>query len=91
MKENGGSGLLLLYGSSIYNLLSQILPQYNWLPWKFNSVPNGYWDDLNNQKKFLDYLTKELNIKKDEDWYQISSEVIKFFLFFLFLFFFNLY
>ena len=50
-------------------------PNFNWLPWKFISTPQNYWKQIENQRKCLDYLTKELNIKEMDDWYKVSVNV----------------
>jgi hypothetical protein len=61
---------------NLAQLLHQIYPEYEWLPWRFEKVPNGYWDDINNQKKYLTWVEKELNINKLSDWYKVSAKVI---------------
>ena len=56
-------------------LITTLFPEYNWLPWKFNSVPNGYWNDKENQLKFMEWLFHELNFKLMTDWYNINAKV----------------
>ena len=56
-------------------MLLSAYPNYQWLPWKFNQTPKGYWKDIQNQRKCLDYLAKELNVKELDDWYNIGFEV----------------
>ena len=41
------------YDGSIYKALVTVYPQHNWIPWNFEKVPNGFWEDTNNQKKFI--------------------------------------
>jgi hypothetical protein len=48
-------------------------PYYNWLPWKFPEFPVEYWDDLKNQRKFMDWAARQLNI---DDWYKVSIKVL---------------
>jgi hypothetical protein len=55
--------------------LSNVYPDYNWLPWKFDNCPHNYWTDLKNQRKFLDWAATELNIKDKSDWYQVAFRV----------------
>ncbi len=72
-----GRGLLhLMYNNSPPLLVSTVYSEYKWLPWKFTHIPNNYWSDLNNQKLFLEWAEKELNIKEKEDWYNISRHVL---------------
>lgn len=40
-------------------------------------VPKGYWEDPNNLKEFMEWLGKELYIKKLEDWYRVSMNQIR--------------
>jgi hypothetical protein len=53
-----------------------VYPEHEWLPWRFSKVPNGFWDDIKNQRDFLDWAGKQLNYKNKEDWYKVTKEVI---------------
>ena len=64
-----------LYKGSPYKLISTVLTEYKWLPWKTTSVTAGHWKDINNQRQFLDWLSVELNLNNKEDWYNITSNV----------------
>jgi hypothetical protein len=52
-----------------------VYPEYDWLPWKFNKCPPSYWEIVNNQKRFMEWAAKELDIKEKSDWYKVSSKV----------------
>jgi hypothetical protein len=56
-------------------MLSTVYPEYDWLPWKFVKCPHDYWDDLKNQRKFMDWVATQLNIKEMSDWYNVASQV----------------
>jgi hypothetical protein len=71
----GGSSLLDKFSGSLPLLLSNVYPDYNWLPWKFTIPPRNYWDDTKNQKKFLEWAAKELKIKDMSDWYNVTYKV----------------
>ena len=73
----GGGSLLSQYSGSLSKLLSQIYPDYNWLPWKFNKGPHNFWADIKNQRKFLEWAGKELRINDMSDWYKITNKVVK--------------
>lgn len=73
---NGGERILSYYNNSLIQILKKFYPEHEWLEWKFSSVPNGFWEDSNNQLKFLDWLGKELGFKSMTDWYQITAELI---------------
>jgi hypothetical protein len=55
-----------------------VYSEYEWLPWKFESqIPRHYWDDLKNQRKFLEWAAIELKIKDYKDWYTVHPNVIQ--------------
>jgi hypothetical protein len=72
--ELGGSSLFK-NNASLSLLLSEMYPDYEWLPWKFASRPHNFWDDMKNQRKFLDWIAKEQNVKDMSDWYDITFKV----------------
>jgi hypothetical protein len=67
------------YNESPYHFLSAVYPDYNWLPWKFVATPKGFWANLNNQRKFLDWAADEMKIvntpENREAWYKVSQKV----------------
>jgi hypothetical protein len=67
--------LLDKYKGSPLLLLSSVYPEYGWLPWKFASLPRKFWGDVKNQRKFIDWAAKELNVKEINDWYKITAKV----------------
>eukprot|EP00027_Filamoeba_sp_ATCC50430_P012117 CAMPEP_0168573886 /NCGR_PEP_ID=MMETSP0413-20121227/18779_1 /TAXON_ID=136452 /ORGANISM="Filamoeba nolandi, Strain NC-AS-23-1" /LENGTH=312 /DNA_ID=CAMNT_0008607177 /DNA_START=21 /DNA_END=956 /DNA_ORIENTATION=- len=73
LSTRGGEHLLLLHGRS---MLQALYPNYEWLPWKFPKLPKGYWNNMDNQKKFFEWLRhpSRLNIPSLEDWYKVSVE-----------------
>ena len=73
--QNCGRTILLRNDESHVKLITNVYSNYNWLPWKFNQAPKGYWNDENNVKQYMNWLSDKLNIKKMEDWYNISQKV----------------
>ena len=72
----GGSHLLnSKYNGSLQLLITSVYPQHNWLPWRFVNVPHKFWDDKNNQQKFMEWAGKQLNIKEMSDWYKVTQKV----------------
>jgi hypothetical protein len=61
------------------NLLSSVYPDNDWLPWRFSTCPESYWDNKKNQRKFMDWAANELKIKNKEDWYKVTTKVRKIF------------
>ena len=75
--ENYGNTILKYYNYSPYALMTTIYPDYEWLPWKFLHAPTKYWNYIENQRKYMNWLGKQLNVNKYEDWYKISVSDIK--------------
>jgi hypothetical protein len=71
----GGPSLLSRYNSSISLLLQSVYPQYDWLPWKFTTCPRHYWEEVKNQRKFMEWAGKQLNVKEMSDWYKVTVKV----------------
>ena len=61
--------------ATLLKVLSDVYPEYEWLPWKFTHVSPNYWQDVKNQKQFMDWAGKELKIKNIEDWYNVTRAV----------------
>ena len=40
-------------------------------------MPRSYWEKLDNQKKYINWLKIKLKIKNHDDWYSISIEDFK--------------
>eukprot|EP01121_Diplochlamys_sp_Union-15-3_P002651 TRINITY_DN12375_c0_g1_i1.p1 TRINITY_DN12375_c0_g1~~TRINITY_DN12375_c0_g1_i1.p1 ORF type:complete len:296 (+),score=41.07 TRINITY_DN12375_c0_g1_i1:62-889(+) len=45
--------------------------------WKFSKIPKGFWQDVDNQKKFFLWLGKKLNYQRYEDWYNLHHDDVK--------------
>ena len=74
--ENCGSTLIQYNNNSYTNLITNFYSNYNWLPWKFVQTPRRYWNDMENVKEYMNWLSEQLNIKTMEDWYNVTYEVI---------------
>ena len=68
--------LLSRFEASPPKLMNFIYPSHEWLEWKFESVPKGFWSIHMNQRKWLDWLGEQLGYKSLEDWYQITTKII---------------
>jgi hypothetical protein len=74
---NGGGGLLRLYYSdSPAAFVSAVFPEFQWIPWHFPFVPRGFWEDLNNQRTYLDWVGQQVRYQTWEDWYQVNSDTV---------------
>jgi hypothetical protein len=46
------------------------------LPWKFDRVPDGFWDSDKNGQDFMNWANSELKIEAPDDWYKVPEEHI---------------
>jgi hypothetical protein len=69
--KHGFAELLRKY-DSLYDLLRNIYPDYDWMPWRFATIPKGASDDPEVMSKALKFVEKELKMTQPEDWYRVS-------------------
>jgi hypothetical protein len=74
---HGGAGLLYKYRNSKLKMLQSVYPTEEWVPWKFHHASNGFWENENNIRSFLDWLGKILHLKNLDDWYRIGRYQIQ--------------
>lgn len=73
-QQNGGSGLSSFYDFSPSKILENVYPQHKWLSWRFHSVPNSYWEGVDNQRSFFKWMGSQMGYTKMEDWYNVTQE-----------------
>ena len=73
--SNIGGSYLLKLKPSYFDLLTEVYPEYDWLPWKLEQCPKFYWNNRKNVHKFVHWASNELNVKELSDWYKIPSSV----------------
>ncbi len=71
--SNGGHGLLRYYKGSHVRAIVDNYPKYPWLEWKFFYVPKGFWEDVCNRRRYMNWLAVLLGYSKLEDWYKITA------------------
>jgi len=54
-------------------IVSTAFPQHSWLPWKFGHVPPNFWQNDDNCRTYLTWLSKELKFTSTEDWYNVTK------------------
>lgn len=74
IKNLNGSWLLIKYNNSLQALLSAVFPDYEWLPWKFDQCPRNYWNNVENQRRFVDWVGNQLGVKEMSDWYKYTLQ-----------------
>jgi hypothetical protein len=59
----GGSGILTRFGFSVRQALQHAYPEHEWLEWRFSRAGSNFWNDIQNQRAFMDWVGKELGTK----------------------------
>jgi len=74
---HGGRELLKQYGGSLIDALKSIYPEGILLPWRFKQVPNSFWENLHNQRMFLEWLAEyHFDMHNIEDWYRVEPSML---------------
>lgn len=73
-----GLGSLLRFRSfSQYALLTEVYPEYDWLPWMFKKLPNHVGRDPEILRKAVTFVETEKQFTKPQDWYNISHRQLQ--------------
>jgi hypothetical protein len=89
--EHDGSSLLQrYYGNSVTHATMEVFKEHNWQPWRFSVAPRGWWDSVDNQRRFIveDLLPKITERRYSpsgavplsqvlEEFYELSIQDIK--------------
>ncbi len=76
-RRNYGRGMVVYTGGSALALVQDFFPEYDWKPWLFPLVPQGFWDLPGNRRDYMDWLGEALGFRRPEDWYRIGVEDIR--------------
>lgn len=75
--HGGGSLLVAYYQSSPSKALQSVFPEHNWVSWKFQHVPKGYWEDFDNQKCYVEWVRRELGLKSLDMFSKLKMDTVK--------------
>lgn len=68
-----GSNLLKKYYKDCPCLaVMDVYSEHKWYEWNFINVPKGFWDNLDNKKKYLEWLAAKLGYRNMKDWYTVG-------------------
>ncbi len=72
--SHGGGGLANVYwhGSPVC-AVKECFPEYDWQEWLFIQVPAGFYDDLQNNRRYMAWLGTQLGFRKIDDWYRVTT------------------
>jgi hypothetical protein len=71
-KAPGMSFLRYHYGGSPAEALKDIYSDHSWQPWRFASVPRGFWSAHENRRAYLESKAQELGLKDLFGWYKVQ-------------------
>jgi len=74
LEARHGRRLLSLFKSSPLAIMQDCFPQQQWLEWRFCQVPGRFWRNPRNRHRCMNWLGKQLRIRRLEDWYQVSPQ-----------------
>lgn len=67
----GGSMFSTYYNSSVFSVVSECFPFYDWKEWLFNKVASRFWSNKSNINRYMNWLGEKLGFSKVDHWYQI--------------------
>jgi hypothetical protein len=70
-RNNYGGMLLRRYRNSVAAAVMDLIPRRAWCEWKFTRVPPGFWDCLENRRRYILWLGKRLGYHSAEDWCRV--------------------
>ena len=71
---NFGNQCLRFYGRSPIAAMRDCFPRYTWNEWMFTRVPIGFWNKLENRKRYVRWLGKKLKLKRRREWYKVRRQ-----------------
>lgn len=74
--DRGGAGILAIYKGSLAAALQSLFPEHEWQPWRFSKVPNNFWKDSQNVRRWFEWLAPQVKVAKMEDWYSVTTELV---------------
>ena len=42
-------------------------------PWPFQKAPKNFWSDVQNQRRYFDWLKEEIGIEKESEWHSVRK------------------
>lgn len=74
--RNHGQTLIANFGASVCFLMKHYFPDHDWYEWRFSSVEEGFWDHLDNVRRYVLWLGERLGFKTAEDWLSLRAKHI---------------
>ena len=71
--KNHGRTFIRYYDDSPLMTVREKYPEYDFIPWLFKHVAPDFWTDMENQRKYLDWLGEKLGYTDYDNWYNITQ------------------
>ena len=73
--NNFGHSMIARYYNNCYQrAVMDIYSEFCWCAWLFESVPDGFWKNVENRKSYMKWLGKLLGYTKMADWYNLTHK-----------------
>lgn len=73
LKRNQAGGAMVRWNHSAVAAVKELYPELEWHEWLFETAPSRFWKDRRNHRRYLDWLAKQLDIRRHEDWYRVTN------------------
>jgi hypothetical protein len=66
------------YHKTVINLFTQLFPEHKWLRWKFRDSMGTFWNSMDNQREYLNWLYEELKLEGGlAGWYKVMTQDVQ--------------
>jgi hypothetical protein len=76
IEKNHGTGMLIYWERSLTKAIQGCFPEYDWHEWRFSSVPQRFWEDPVNRRRYFKWLGLQLGYRRATDWLMIREDDI---------------
>ena len=73
LREWHGARLLKHFGGSPSAIVKAMFPRHRWDDWRFGSAPKGFWEAVENRRRYLAWVGKQLGFRRSTDWYALTG------------------
>ncbi len=75
-RERSGTAFIHRFKTP-YKSLTIAFPNYDWLPWMFENVPFGFWDQTENRNWYFRWLGAQLGFNRPEQWQRLTVKQLR--------------
>jgi len=71
-KYGGGGMLQIFYRDSPIEFLQKMVPNHDWMLWKFKCTPRDFWNSIHSQVAYFSWLCGELLLTHPQSFYSLT-------------------